>query len=337
MEDELEGLADDIDYYESQYNLTQDNSYANSYNDAVDEYNDLYNKYDRAIHEYNDLVEEYNALNQSSVNTNSKSSSQNAGTQKTNSSSPVGLQTNSISSTVPKTDSQSTTAPKVNSASSAASNTNSQNSTPPKVNSTSSAPKMDSQNSTSSKADPQEKNNQPGTFTIGSSGDVVKSVMGEPGSVIGNTWSYGYSSVYFSNGVVSGWSIIDKNLKVYMGDKISSATFTVGSTKDGVVKAMGTPGSVIGNTWSYGYSSVYFSNGGVSGWSIIDKKLNVYMGEKISSATFTVGSTKDEVVKAMGTPSSVIGNTWSYGYSSVYFSNGAVSSWSEIDVKLKLS
>jgi uncharacterized protein YukE len=70
MEDELEGLADDIDYYESQYNLTPNDSYANSYNDAVDEYNDLYNKYDRAINEYNDLVEEYNALSQSSVNTN---------------------------------------------------------------------------------------------------------------------------------------------------------------------------------------------------------------------------------------------------------------------------
>ncbi len=328
MEDELESLADDVDYYESQYNLTQNNTYVNSYNDAVDEYNNLYNKYDRAINEYNDIVAEYNALNQSSVNMNSKSSSQNAGLRKTNS-------TNSI---VQKTDSQSATAPKVNSASSAAASSNSQNSTPSKVNSTTSAAsKTVSQNSASSKANPQETNNQPGTFTIGSSGDVVKSVMGTPNSVIGNTWSYGYSSVYFSNDVVSGWSIIDKNLKVYMGDKISSATFTVGSTKDGVVKAMGTPSSVIGDTWGYSYSSVYFSNGVVSGWSIIDKKLSVYMGEKISSATFIVGSTKDEVVKAMGTPSSVIGNTWSYGYSSVYFSNGVVSSWSEIDVKLNLS
>lgn len=63
MEDKLKGLADDIDYYESQYNLTNSNSYANLYNDTVDEYNNLYDKYDRAINEYNNLVAEYNALN----------------------------------------------------------------------------------------------------------------------------------------------------------------------------------------------------------------------------------------------------------------------------------
>ena len=276
MEDELEGLADDIDYYESQYNLTQDNSYANSYNDAVDEYNDLYNKYDRAIHEYNDLVEEYNALSQSSVNTNSKTSSLNSETSKPNSSSSVALKANSTNSTAPKTDSQSTTAPKVNSTSSAAPNTNSQYSTTPKVNSASSvALKTDSQNSSTSKANPQEINSHPGTFTIGSSEDIVKSVMGAPSGVIGDTWSYGFSSVYFRNGLVSGWSIIDKKLNVYMGEKISSAVFTVGSTKDEVLKAMGTPSGIIGDTWSYGFSSVYFRNSKVSSWSEIDVKLNV--------------------------------------------------------------
>ncbi len=256
MEDELKGLADDIDYYESQYNLTNNNSYVNSYNDAVDEYNNLYNKYDRAINEYNDLVTEYNAVNQSSVNTNSKTNSQNSATSKANSSSSVALKANPTSSAAPKTDSQSPSTPKANSASSA-------------------VPKTDSQNPTTPKANPQEINSRPGTFTIGSSEDAVKSVMGAPNGVIGDTWNYSYSSVFFRNGVVSGWSIIDKNLNVYMGDKISSATFTVGSSKDEVVKAMGTPSGIIGDTWNYGYSSVFFRNGLVNSWSEIDVKLNV--------------------------------------------------------------
>jgi hypothetical protein len=60
----------------------------------------------------------------------------------------------------------------------------------------------------------QEINSHPGTFTIGSSEDAVKSVMGAPNGIIGDTWSYGYSSVFFRNGLVSSWSEIDVKLNV---------------------------------------------------------------------------------------------------------------------------
>jgi hypothetical protein len=112
-----------------------------------------------------DLVAEYNALNQSSVNTNSKTSSQNPATSKANSSS-------------------------------------------------SAAPKTDSQNPTTPKDNPQEINSRSGTFTIGSSEDAVKSVMGAPSGVIGDTWSYGYSSVFFRKCAVSSWSEIDVKLNI---------------------------------------------------------------------------------------------------------------------------
>jgi len=42
---------------------------------------------------------------------------------------------------------------------------------------------------------------------------------------------------------------------------------------------------------------------------------------------FTIGSTKDEVLAAQGTPSAIIGDQWFYGSSWVTFSKGTVSGW----------
>lgn len=42
---------------------------------------------------------------------------------------------------------------------------------------------------------------------------------------------------------------------------------------------------------------------------------------------FTVGSTKDDVVRVQGTPDKVAGNVFSYGLSEVYFRNSRVDSW----------
>jgi curved DNA-binding protein CbpA len=42
---------------------------------------------------------------------------------------------------------------------------------------------------------------------------------------------------------------------------------------------------------------------------------------------FTVGSTKDDVVRVQGTPDKVTGNVFSYGLSEVYFRSGRVDSW----------
>lgn len=42
---------------------------------------------------------------------------------------------------------------------------------------------------------------------------------------------------------------------------------------------------------------------------------------------FTVGSTKDDVVRVQGTPDKVTGSVFSYGLSEVYFRNGRVDSW----------
>lgn len=179
------------------------------------------------------------------------------------------------------------------------------------------------------------------TFTIGSTKNQVKAVMGNPTSDLGSSWSYSYSFVQFDqDGKVKGWSNISDNLKVYMGEKNEYSTaFTIHSTQKDVVASMGTPTSITGDTWSYEYSMVNFDrNHLVKGWSNISRNLNVSLGSVQKNASpFTTHSSKQEVIHAMGTPTSIIGNTWSYEYSMIRFDeNDAVISWSDISHNLKV-
>ncbi|WP_010281068.1 DnaJ domain-containing protein [Bacillus timonensis] len=174
-------------------------------------------------------------------------------------------------------------------------------------------------------------------FTLGSSKEKVKEVMGPPSSVYSNSWSYNYSNVTFDGEFVIGWSNISDNLNVKLGEKEEGVTFTLGSSKDDVLKAMGTPTSIYHNSWGYQYSDVTFDADKVVGWSDISDNLNVFISEPISSVSFTIGSSKEEVLEAMGTPSGVSNNSWSYDYSTVRFdSNGFVESYSNISDNLRV-
>jgi len=48
---------------------------------------------------------------------------------------------------------------------------------------------------------------------------------------------------------------------------------------------------------------------------------------RVAPGSFTVGSTKDEVIAVQGTPTKFNDYVWEYGYSSVIFENGRVTSW----------
>lgn len=124
------------------------------------------------------------------------------------------------------------------------------------------------------------------------------------------------------------------------GSKEDKLTFTLGSTKEDVRKAMGEPKSVekypsVGEVWRYGLSSINFDTKGVvDGWSFM-KKGEAHLGDKKSNGlTFTLDSTKQEVIDAMGTPDTVekypsVGDVWRYGLSSVNFNTkGKVDGWS---------
>ncbi|MCM2249592.1 MAG: hypothetical protein NDI58_03345 [Geothrix sp.] len=113
-----------------------------------------------------------------------------------------------------------------------------------------------------------------GYFTIGSSKDEVLTVQGTPTKPGQYTWEYGFSKVEFDrNGKVSSWygSRTDR-LKVKMvpvAPTSSNGYFTVGSSKDEVLAAQGTPTKPGRYTWEYGFSKVEFNgNGKVSGWSV---------------------------------------------------------------------
>jgi curved DNA-binding protein CbpA len=187
-----------------------------------------------------------------------------------------------------------------------------------------------------------------GYFGIGSTRDDVLAIQGEPSIIVGNTWHYKDSSVDFHGNQVSSYSDFSKKLKVRVlpsGDTSEARSrgyFTIGSTKDEVLAIQGTPASVIGNMWLYRDSSVDFYGHQVSGYSNVSKNLKVRVlpsgdtSEARSRGYFTIGSTKDEVLAIQGTPWSVIGNTWHYGDSSVYFYGNQVSSYSNVSKNLKI-
>ncbi|WP_040227710.1 NERD domain-containing protein [Bhargavaea cecembensis] len=216
-------------------------------------------------------------------------------------------------------------------------------------------PAEDAGNSSSESSTVQESGSEAGSdaapvysgpgFTIGSTEVQVKAIMGPPDEVnaILNQWSYDYSSIQFDEqGRVKGWNDRANVLKTDLGSAVQGATFTLGSSSGDVVRAMGTPSEVnaILNQWSYDYSSVSFDEQGkVKGWSDRGSILNADMGSPSPNAYFTKGSSKEEVIAAMGTPSEVnaILNQWSYEYSSIQFGeSGIVEGWNNRSGNLRV-
>lgn len=170
-----------------------------------------------------------------------------------------------------------------------------------------------------------------GTFTIGSSVDEVLSAQGTPSGISGNEWWYELSTITFDERVVAGWRDYSHNLRVHMvpTSARTNKTFTLGSTPDEVITAQGTPSGVSGDEWWYELSNVTFDNGVVIGWRDYSQNLNDLLKPKVRSgkSTFTIGSTRDEVLSAQGTPSGVSGTEWWFGLSNVSFQGDAVVSY----------
>jgi hypothetical protein len=114
---------------------------------------------------------------------------------------------------------------------------------------------------------------------------------------------------------------------------------SLGSSKEEVKTIMGTPNRIFMDQWGYGLSKIEFDeNNQVVGWSEIDKKLLVKLvptGKKLTAVR--LGSSKQDVIDVMGTPSSIFMDQWGYGLSHIEFDeNNQVVGWSEIDRKLKV-
>jgi hypothetical protein len=108
---------------------------------------------------------------------------------------------------------------------------------------------------------------------------------------------------------------------------------TAGLSKDEVTAVQGPPTSTSENELIYGRSELYFRADRLVGWKIdpasppIRVKLWPDAPVDPDLGTFWVGSTKNEVLVAQGTPILWSENTWGYGGSEVYFKDGRVVSW----------
>jgi hypothetical protein len=179
-----------------------------------------------------------------------------------------------------------------------------------------------------------------GTFTLGSSEKDVLRIQGPPDKAGGGRWTYGLSEVRFKDGQVSGYDNFDGRLRVSLMPSLEAARtgsaadfFTLGSTKDEVLRVQGTPTGVRGSVWHYGFSSVRFSEDRVASFDNSFGNLKVrlepsreYLEKTAGKAPsfFTIGSSADEVLAVQGTPTSVRGNMWFYDFSDVLFRDGRV-------------
>jgi outer membrane protein assembly factor BamE (lipoprotein component of BamABCDE complex) len=185
-------------------------------------------------------------------------------------------------------------------------------------------------------------------ITRGSTKTEVVATIGTPSSVqeypsLGEeVWYYGFSSITFKNARVAEWSN-SGNLSVSIGEqKQDAAPITLGSVKSAVIAAMGTPSSIqeypsLGQeVWYYDFSSITFKEGCVCEWTDFGN-LHVALGARQPNAPpIQQGSNEDDVIKALGTPTSILryeslGEEVSYfNFSSITFRGNAVYAWNDL-------
>jgi hypothetical protein len=196
-------------------------------------------------------------------------------------------------------------------------------------------------------AEPEETSPDRSFFSLGSSKKEVLRVQGKPSKVYGQTWVYGLSDVTFKEGRVWRYHNFDGTLQVQIVPSPSAAndyspqSFSLGSSKDEVVRVQGAPTRVEGNKWSYGFGEIYFKDGVVIGFNNFFNTLKITMlpsKEPVTSLSpghFTIGSSQDDVLAVQGTPTVVQGNIWSYQLSEVLFVDGKVRNVSNLSGNLE--
>ena len=174
-------------------------------------------------------------------------------------------------------------------------------------------------------------------FTLGSTRDQVIAAQGTPDHYGegGRELRYGESRVTFHRGRVVSWHMNPSSslsAKLLPGVQSDAESFTLGSSKDVVLSVQGTPDHFSERSFHYGHSMIHFANDRVSGWNeATNYPLSVVLepSNPTSSKYFTLGSTRDEVIAAQGTPNQYSERMFKYGYSTVSFENGHVVSWHE--------
>ena len=182
-------------------------------------------------------------------------------------------------------------------------------------------------------------------FTVGSTREEVLAIQGNPDRLASDALHFGTSLVVLHEGRVATWVNSYPRLKARLLPSTPTTTrhFTVGSTRDEVLAAQGTPDRFTNELFRYGSSDIHFRNGRVVGWNNDFPRLNVAMlpAQQTPAPTvtsrFAVGSTRDEVLAIQGTPDRFTQDSFHYGTSDIFFRNGRVVSWNNSFPRLKVS
>jgi hypothetical protein len=107
---------------------------------------------------------------------------------------------------------------------------------------------------------------------------------------------------------------------------------TVGSTRDEVIEQQGPPTASSENELEYGSSKLILKDGSVVGWKIDPRspiRVKLWPESSVDPGldSFTVGSSKDDVLVVQGTPTAFTQDEFEYGGSIVYFQNNRVVNW----------
>lgn len=116
---------------------------------------------------------------------------------------------------------------------------------------------------------------------------------------------------------------------------------TSGLTPMEVLSVLGKPSSSAGERMFYQGSEIDFRNGQVAGWKIDPKspiraKLWPDSPPVPGLTTFSIGSSKSDVITLQGTPTLFSENEFGYGNSLVFFQNNRVVSWKEDPASVRL-
>ena len=112
--------------------------------------------------------------------------------------------------------------------------------------------------------------------------------------------------------------------------EVDRSMFSLGSSELEVKTVQGTPTSIFGDgdMWQYGASLVHFRDGRVIGYANLTGNLKVSFGSRSNpSGYISIGSTKAEVLAVHGTPTSMTGDSWTYGVSIIIFQDERVKSY----------
>jgi outer membrane protein assembly factor BamE (lipoprotein component of BamABCDE complex) len=179
---------------------------------------------------------------------------------------------------------------------------------------------------------------------IGSTKEEVLNALGSPTKINPrnqNIWYYNASEISFSESdLVNGWNNRYGVLNLGMQqEKEGAKGIDIGSTKEEVLNALGSPTEINSrnqNIWYYDASEISFNeNNLVNGWNNRYGVLNSGMQQKNEGAEkIDVGSTKEDVLSALGSPSKIEPsniNTWYYKQAYINFDNNAlVESWKDV-------